>query len=141
MRSLSHIRIAPLLNGLFAVLLLIVLALLAQNLVQAFGKQRQAAIVVETATTLRHVFNALQAARVERSTFRLALTDTATIGDKRRAELDGLRNSYRPAIEGILAACVNIDCGEGVLQTLAEQTKKVEALREEGDGAVRSASE
>ncbi|QEX24994.1 methyl-accepting chemotaxis protein [Hypericibacter adhaerens] len=138
MRSLSHIRIAPLLNGLFAILLLIVLALLAQNVVQAFSKQRQAAVAVETATTLRHVFNALQAARVERSTFRLALTDEAAVSDKRRADIEGLRDNYRPAIEGILAACAHIDCGDGILQTLTDRAAKADKLRGEGDTAIRS---
>jgi methyl-accepting chemotaxis protein len=138
MRSLAHLRIAPLLNGLFAFLLLIVLALLAQNVLTAFAKQRESGVVVETATTLRHVFNALQASRVERSTFRLALTDDAAANDKRRADLDGLRASYRPAIEAILAACGQIDCGDGVREKLKEQNAKSEALRAEGDDAIKT---
>ncbi|MGH6940136.1 hypothetical protein [Hypericibacter sp.] len=139
MRSLSHLRIAPLLNGLFAILLLIVLALLAQNLFAAFAKQREAAVVVETATTLRHVFNALQASRVERSTLRLALTDEAAASDKRLGEIADQRAKSRPAIEAILAACAQIDCGDDVLQKLEDGNRKTEAVRTESDTAIKAA--
>jgi methyl-accepting chemotaxis protein len=139
MRALLQLRIAPLLNGLFAVFLLIALALLAQNVLQASARQREAAAVVQTATTLRHLFDALQALRVERSTIRLALGDGDAAGDQRRAEIGGLRAKSQPAIEAILAACDEIDCGDAAREELESGNGKLDRLRHESDAAIRTA--
>jgi methyl-accepting chemotaxis protein len=135
--ALSNLRIGTLLNGLFALMLLLVLGLLTKDVIHAFDEKRQAEVVVTSATTLRDVFNALQNSRVERSTLRLALGDENPAADQKRADIDALRAQSRPALQAVLAACATIDCGEGALARLSEANDKAEAIRAEGDEALK----
>ena len=135
--SAKGLRIANLLTGLFAVLLVFLLTFCIREMIAAVSDQRQAAQVLKNAYATRDVFNALQNTRLERGPTTSALRVDAVAPDSLLTSLANARTVSVPATEAVIQACSQIDCGSAAGQ-LPAAFDRLKTLRQEVEGALRA---
>ena len=134
----NGIRIANLLTGLFAVLLVFLLTFCIREMITAVSDQRQAGEVLIQANAARDVFNALQNTRLERGPVTSALKADALAGNGLLETITKVRGLSGPATDAVIKACGEIDCGADVsVQKLTAALDKLRALRTEVDPGLR----
>ena len=132
------IRIANLLTGLFAVLLVFLLTFCIREMITAVSEQRQAGQVLIQANAARDVFDALQNTRLERGPVTSALKADALAGNGLLETITKVRGLSGPATDAVIKACGEIDCGADVsVQKLTAALDKLKALRTEVDPGLR----
>ena len=131
------IRIANLLTGLFAVLLIFLLVFCVREMISALNAQRQAAQVLIQANAARDVFDALQNTRLERGPVTSALKVDALAPDSLMTSRANAKSVSVPATEAVIQACTEIDCG-GAAAQLPAAFERLKTLRQEVDGALRA---
>ncbi|MDM7947110.1 MAG: HAMP domain-containing methyl-accepting chemotaxis protein [Oceanibaculum nanhaiense] len=131
------IRIANLLTGLFAVLLVFLLTFCIREMITAVSEQRQAGQVLIQANAARDVFNALQNTRLERGPVTSTLKADALAPDSLMTSRANAKSASVPATEAVILACSEIDCGSAAAK-LPSAFDHLKTLRQEVDGALRA---
>jgi methyl-accepting chemotaxis protein len=105
-------------------------------LYEAWTGLQRAERAIALADTTRAAFTALQNTRVERGPLRLALRGEAAAGAALRGVLEPARDTARPALDALVAACGVLPCaGSDGAARLREARRALDALRPEADRA------
>lgn len=130
---MSRLRIGIVLNALFAVIALFLIATFAISLKASYDRQITARDVHKAAIVLDNVFIALQNMRVERSDVRIAVTGDTPVSAERVAVIADLRAKSVPALEEVVKACENMDCGRTKVEDLKTARDNLYAMRQTAD--------
>ncbi|WP_148293671.1 hypothetical protein, partial [Azospirillum sp. B4] len=125
---LKSVRIAVLLNAVFGILLTVLVVVLGVATERAYADYRRAARTARMGDAVGDVFRALQNTRLERGAFKRMIPEKTVATPAGLAEVAMLRAKSNPAMDQVLAACAELDCGTGA--GVADLTAARQALND-----------
>src|SRR5262245_11104482 len=135
-----RLKIGALLHALFALMLVLITAVLLMPLYRDIQQRAEGQVAAANTRAARAVFAALQAVRVERGPTRTTLERAEPASAEFIAITAELRASSEPALAMVVRECSIIDCvgsRKEVFSGLSKSIDRLVAIRKEVDGALR----